>query len=1236
MRIIFAAFLLFCYCLATAQQQLPAKIASIPCQNWLATPSEPSYVTVGDMDVAGTQLTVEATVMRTSFFSNGVFTESDIVSKHTGPADANYLLRPGRAIITTSNGFFATPEVCDFKLNKRYHVAMTYDGVSLKYYRNGFLMTSMPATGTLFQNNVTAAIGLLSGNNLNENFIGYINEVKIWNVARNQAQLRAFMNIPLPSPTTQSGLVAYYSFDNLINKQGNAAWNGTLNGSASINATNPICNFIADSCDIEATSDTVINLYTAINALNVCKNTLTVQNSAGYNSGDTVMLIQMGGAIADTTNTAAFGSIINLKNAGNYEFNVIKSVNGNTIELLNSFVRQFDPSAKVQLIRVPYFTNFSTGKKLTADPWDGIKGGVLVLTVKDKIELKTDIDVSGKGFLPGTGVNRASNTILCGQDDYFYSEDAQVLSNAKGTGIVNLMNDKSFGKGAAINAGGGGNSYKAGGGGGGNYGAGGFGGAEFANCGQTGIDNRGRGAYRINYFDFTDKIFMGGSGGSGHANSNGGFIGNGGNGGGIIILRAASITTNGHFIISNGNNAPECGSTDVRCYEGMGGGGGGGGIAANIETFNDETFFVFNGGKGGNMTAVYDGEVGPGGGGGGGIFLFGQNTLPSNVQLISAPGRFGELTAFGPSSWGATYGEAGNAVGNRPMPVTNILFKQNIDSVRFTTARTGCKSFSFTGIPYVTNLAAATWAWDFGDGTTANTKNTSHTYTGSGPFDVKLLLTDLNGCKDSVLQNIALSSVTVDADPDTAYCSNIAVKRTLHATGTGPWQWTPAMFLNNPAAQNPVATISSTTKFYVTVADALGCQGIDSITITVKPAPVVKSIEDAAICKGDPLLMPTSGAATYTWAPATYVNNPVGANPSFIGTISQAMYVTGTAANGCTAKDTVNVTVKPLPLVVSIPDSSICESQTIALTTTGAVSYSWSPVAGLSNAGSSAPSFSASHGNEVYHVTGTGANGCIGKDTVRITIRNRSALIAPPAKEMCFKTSVQLNGNNGNNVEYLWAPAGSLNNATIINPTASPSATQIYTLTVTDRICSYESNFSMTVTVNPLPVIKAAKTNDISCSLKTSKLSATGGTSYTWSPAASLSGAGTPNPVASPSVSTLYSVIGKDSKGCLNNDTVRVIVKNGLGGYGIPNTFTPNNDSRNECFGVQHWGDVQAFYFIIYNRYGEKVFETNNPNICWNGKYKGQPAEPGGYAYYIKGIIGCGPIERKGNVLLVR
>jgi gliding motility-associated-like protein len=250
---------LFCQCflwtfLSHAQSApqltkvLTKESTQLSCNNWLGVPSFPSFVEVGDLDVSGDQITVEAVFNRTTAYAGGPLFAGDLVSKHKDPVNVNYLLRPNSAEITTADGIYhITPPVCDIELNKVYHVAMVYDGVTLKFYRNGFLLSQVAVSGNLFQNDFPTQIGLYNAELYNTNLIGYINEVRIWNVARTQAQLQAYMNTSLPAPASQPGLLAYYIFDDLINKQGNPAWNGTLGGSAAILQTNSSCNFVADN-----------------------------------------------------------------------------------------------------------------------------------------------------------------------------------------------------------------------------------------------------------------------------------------------------------------------------------------------------------------------------------------------------------------------------------------------------------------------------------------------------------------------------------------------------------------------------------------------------------------------------------------------------------------------------------------------------------------------------------------------------------------------------------------------------------------------------------------------------------------------------------------------------------------------------------------------------------------------------------------------------------------------------
>jgi gliding motility-associated-like protein len=191
----------------------------------------PQWVNIGDLTVSGTQLTVEALFYRTS--------GNNIVSKHTNPANVNYLLRPTSFELTTTTQFYFMTNPFTIQANTWYHIAGTYDGSSIKYYVNGCLVIDQPASGNIVTNALLTAIGNQSSNQT-EQFIGMIDEVRIWNVARTQAQIQSNMN-NLPNPQTQIGLLAYYKFsNNLVNEQGNTTFNGTAVGAISYGAEPPI------------------------------------------------------------------------------------------------------------------------------------------------------------------------------------------------------------------------------------------------------------------------------------------------------------------------------------------------------------------------------------------------------------------------------------------------------------------------------------------------------------------------------------------------------------------------------------------------------------------------------------------------------------------------------------------------------------------------------------------------------------------------------------------------------------------------------------------------------------------------------------------------------------------------------------------------------------------------------------------------------------------------------------
>jgi gliding motility-associated-like protein len=259
----------------------------------------------------------------------------------------------------------------------------------------------------------------------------------------------------------------------------------------------------------------------------------------------------------------------------------------------------------------------------------------------------------------------------------------------------------------------------------------------------------------------------------------------------------------------------------------------------------------------------------------------------------------------------------------------------------------------------------------------------------------------------------------------------------------------------------------------------------------------------------------------------------------------------------------------------------------------------------------------------------------IKKDSVKITIKSEANFTINSPLAICENKSVQLNASGGD--VYNWTPSVSLNNPSLPNPTASPVTSTLYSVTITDTVCNISASLSTAVTVNPLPLIKASKSGDVDCSISQVQLLASGATQYSWSPAATLNNSNSSNPLASPTVSTLYTVTGTDNAGCSNTDTITVDVKAiNPGLFQMPSAFTPNNDGLNDCYGLKYWGIITRLEFSIFNRWGEQVFYTTNPAKCWDGQFKGVPQNPGVFVYMIKATSLCGEVFRKGTFVLIR
>jgi gliding motility-associated-like protein len=144
---------------------------------------------------------------------------------------------------------------------------------------------------------------------------------------------------------------------------------------------------------------------------------------------------------------------------------------------------------------------------------------------------------------------------------------------------------------------------------------------------------------------------------------------------------------------------------------------------------------------------------------------------------------------------------------------------------------------------------------------------------------------------------------------------------------------------------------------------------------------------------------------------------------------------------------------------------------------------------------------------------------------------------------------------------------------------------------------------------------------------------------YEWSPAEELSNPKGIKTIAKPNNTTTYTVIVTDSYGCKEFDTLTISVLDVICDEPyifIPNAFSPNKDNNNDVLYVR--GKLLTdIHLAIFDRWGEKVFETNDIKKGWDGTFKGKPCEPGIYVYYLEATC-LGQINyfKKGNVTLIR
>ena len=377
----------------------------------------------------------------------------------------------------------------------------------------------------------------------------------------------------------------------------------------------------------------------------------------------------------------------------------------------------------------------------------------------------------------------------------------------------------------------------------------------------------------------------------------------------------------------------------------------------------------------------------------------------------------------------------------------------------------------------------------------------------------------------TAIVNVTPISGTITITPSVGICSGNSA--TISATGGTSYTWTPSTALSYTNTAVVVASPTISTTYSVILKNASGCTRTYLQPVTVYNTSVSISPTTQTICQGGSAFISSSGAQTYTWSTAA-----TSSNISVVPNVNSTYTVTGTNTCG-TFTNSAIVYVTPISATItSSPSFSICKGSSTTLTATGGTSYTWTPSTALSST-NTAVTVASPTTSTVYYLTMTNASGCLRSYAKPITVYTNSIGISSNTLTICQGATLTLTGTGAQT--YTWN-TGATSSSISVTPTASTT----YSLIGTNPCGTYTT--SVNVTVNPITGTITSSPSFSICKGSSTTLTASGGTSYTWSPITALSSTNTAVTIASPTVSTTYSMTLMNATGCSRTYTKTISV----------------------------------------------------------------------------------------------
>ncbi len=501
----------------------------------------------------------------------------------------------------------------------------------------------------------------------------------------------------------------------------------------------------------------------------------------------------------------------------------------------------------------------------------------------------------------------------------------------------------------------------------------------------------------------------------------------------------------------------------------------------------------------------------------------------------------------------------------------------------------------------------------------------------SGNYSV--VVSDANSCSSSVSVNItALAPITSSFTKTDLVCNgtNIGTIDLTVNGGTLPYSY---MWSNNAVSQDLSGLAAG--NYTVVITDANNCTVTNSVVLTQPNSIQVSNLVVPVKCYGD-----SSGTINISvnggTSPYYFAWNNLSATEDIFSLRAGNYSVTVTDQNGCyvssnniTVSQPARLNVAPVAIPVSCIGRSNGEINLLVSGGTTPYRYNWSNQLTSSNIRN------LNTGN--YMATVTDINSCSVSTTQSIGIVPEIAITSLAQNTACdqVKTGAIDITMTGGTPPYRFNWSNSSNTEDL-----SQLASGNYAVSVTDsRDCSIQENFNLTS--NYSLQVEATESTEINLG-ESIQLTVTAnvdhGNMYLWRSENDLACSSCATTIANPAFTTHYTVDVTDTNGCQASDELTLTV-NSITDIFIPNAFTPNDDGNNDVLELYgNKGSITFLNFSLFNRWGEKVIESNDPNFKWDGTYKGEKVSSGVYLYVMKVafVNGYSRDDFKGSITVLR